>query len=105
MEKLLRSLLDLQSTSLRSPHLITWESKAASQSKQTAIGDSFDYELVQGDVQRVYGKIVKHEKDVGVMSWTRRTLCRTRSGRRSSLSFSKDMPRSQTKAGDFHLPI
>ena len=67
MQKLLRSLLDVRSTSLRSPHLMTWESKAASQSqsKQTAIWDTFDYGLVEGDVQRVYGKIVKHEKDVG----------------------------------------
>ena len=34
-------------------------------SHQTAIWDTFDYGLVEGDVQRVYGKIVKHEKDVG----------------------------------------
>lgn len=33
--------------------------------QQTALWDSFDYGLIEGDVQRLHGKISKYEKEIG----------------------------------------
>ena len=47
--------------------------------QQSALWNTFDYGLIEGDVQRLHGKISKYEREYGFDKIARPSSCQTRS--------------------------